>query len=175
MSSLLHPILAAWLATYMLHSTAIFAIVWLLHRRVGTRVNDFLWKATLLLPLLTTTARVLGPTGGPIRGTALEWTLPRLDAGVLPARGQARPEFVELPGFIGPSPDQSDEFALSLSATRPAGKDPRFAWAGALVFLVVLSAGFLLVARSWFQIHSRLRARRRVESGTVIEELTRLR
>ena len=88
---------AAWLLTYLIHSTVILGAVWLItsRRRVSDTVRDVLWKSALLGGLVTATAQTAGarePLAGQLR------LAPRTTGSVAPAmRIAVRTDFLDAP------------------------------------------------------------------------------
>ena len=76
--------IAGWLLTYLVHSTVIVGVVWLIgsRRRVSDTVREILWKSALLGGIVTATAQTVvarEPLGGQLR------LAPRTTGSVLPA------------------------------------------------------------------------------------------
>ena len=88
---------AAWLLTYLIHSTVILGAVWLItsRRRVSDTVRDVLWKSALLGGLVTATAQTAvarEPLAGQLR------LAPRTTGSVAPAmRIAVRTDFLDAP------------------------------------------------------------------------------
>ena len=97
------PLLGSWLLTYLLHSTLLLSLVWVVTRgqRPSAAMRDTLWKAGLIGGFATATLQVglgLRPLGGAL---ALEFA--RAPGGALPAAAQPAPADA-WQGLVPPQP-----------------------------------------------------------------------
>ena len=173
---------AAWMLTYLLHSTVLLGAAWLVARRLGGRrvaVQEALWRAALLGGLVTASLQVglgwrplgagwtidelAGTAGGAVSPTIAGEALSPLPESAVPAVGSlsAAPETIVPTGNGG-------------SATAPAPSGP--AWP--LVALAAWLAGALALglglAASYARLAHRLRGRRPVREGAIAALFGRL-
>ena len=65
-----HLVLAAWLATYLVHSTLLLGAAWLITKLLGSgreSIKEALWKCALIAPVLSASLQV-GLQVDPIAG-----------------------------------------------------------------------------------------------------------
>src|SRR6058998_660912 len=111
--------LLAWLLTYLIHSTVLLGVAWLVtrRRRLEPAASDLLWKVALLAGLLTGTiqsrldlsapAAVTLPAATPPRTAALgQPAAPATEDPVNPGTPGSRP------GSVGPTPSRAPELPL---------------------------------------------------------------
>jgi len=153
--------LLAWLLTYLIHSTALLGIAWLVTRRwrLEPAAADLLWKVALLAPLIT----------GSIQS--------RLEL--------ATPQAVRLPVAAAPQVLPSNEPAAPAApieqASQPSATPSPRPQAPSLAFLVVLLWAVIALASSLYYLArrlilvGRLADRRLVSDGPLAATLAELR
>ncbi len=179
---------AAWLATYALHSTILLGLAWLASRRLAGRsiqLEEAVWRAALLGALLTATLQTAGgwtPLAGSFRlptaaaAAALSPAAPAPVAFSAPAPGSARAASAPL-ARSSAAPDVA-RFTMPKPA-RPAarqGSGAPLRWpvlaAGAWAALALLLV--LRLAMSYAGLRRRLRSRAEISGGTIAHLLARL-
>jgi beta-lactamase regulating signal transducer with metallopeptidase domain len=179
---------AAWLATYALHSTILLGLAWLASRRLAGRsiqLEEAVWRAALLGALLTATLQTAGgwtPLAGSFR-------LPTGSAAA--ALSPAAPAPV---AFSAPAPDSASAASAPLARSSAAPDVARFTvtaparpaarqGSGVPLRWPALAAGtwaalaLLLVLRlamSYAGLRRRLRSRAEISGGTIAHLLARL-
>ncbi len=111
--------LLAWLLTYLIHSTVLLGVAWLVtrRRRLEPAASDLLWKVALLAGLLTGTVQSRLDLSAPAAVTLPAATLPRTAALGQPAApatedpvGPGTPG--SRPGSVGPTPSRAPSLPL---------------------------------------------------------------
>ncbi len=111
--------LLAWLLTYLIHSTVLLGVAWLVtrRRRLEPAASDLLWKVALLAGLLTGTIQSRLDLSAPAAVTLPAATLPRTAALGQPAApatedpvGPGTPG--SRPGSVGPTPSRAPSLPL---------------------------------------------------------------
>jgi beta-lactamase regulating signal transducer with metallopeptidase domain len=161
----------AWLLTYLLHSTLLLGLAWLVSKPLGrwsAAAEDAVWKVALVGALLTASLQ-LAAGWEPAAG---RWSLPGAPEGVtvaadlaVPVRGAA-PALLDnpRPAAMVPAPAAETSTLQAPSAT-------------ALALGLWTLVGCLLLAaygRSHLRLRGRLRNRPRVVGGTLLARLRRL-
>src|SRR3989442_1141034 len=111
--------LLAWLLTYLIHSTVLLGVAWLVtrRRRLEPAASDLLWKVALLAGLLTGTIQSRLDLSAPAAVTLPAATLPRTAARGQPA-APATDDPVNpgtpgsRPGSVGPTPSRAPSLPL---------------------------------------------------------------
>src|SRR6266566_4696383 len=157
--------LLAWLLTYLIHSTVLLGVAWLVtrRRRLEPASSDLLWKVALLAGLLTGTIQSSLDLSAPAAVTLPAATLPRTAALGQPA---------------APPFDAVGDPAAQPPARRPAGPSPSRAPSLPLVVVLLWAAialGWSLhyVARRLILV-GRLADRRAVSDGPLAATLAEL-
>src|SRR6266699_2581067 len=157
--------LLAWLLTYLIHSTVLLGVAWLVtrRRRLEPAASDLLWKVALLAGLLTGTIQSRLDLSAPAAVTLPAATLPRTAALGQPA---------------APAFDAVGDPAAQPPARRPAGPSPSRAPSLPLVVVLLWAAialGWSLhyVARRLILV-GRLADRRTVSDGPLAATLAEL-
>lgn len=182
MPVLLH--VAAWLLTYLLHSTLLLGGTWLLVRLrpLSHAAQDLLWKTALVGGLVTASAQSLG-VGGVVRPAVA--VLPAAPApaplaAAMPSGAHARPlTGVRAPQTAAPPPSHASAPAivaldLAAAAAGAPGSAPGRAWwlaAFGAAWLVAAAFGVLRLAVVRWRLHRRLAPRSRILHGSLRELL----
>src|SRR5438094_922297 len=119
MSASLASSLLAWLLTYLIHSSVLLGVAWLVtrRRRLEPAASDLLWKVALLAGLLTGTIQSRLDLSAPAAVTLPAATLPRTAARGQPA-APATDDPVNpgtpgsRPGSVGPTPSRAPSLPL---------------------------------------------------------------
>jgi HEAT repeat protein/beta-lactamase regulating signal transducer with metallopeptidase domain len=157
--------LLAWLLTYLIHSTALLGIAWLVTRgrRLEPAASDLLWKVALLAPLVTGTiqSRLELSTPAAVRLPPPVATVPQTDpvSGPAAAADQAPLTPGLRPGSVNPEPSRLPSLPLV---------------AVALWGMIALASSLYYVARRLILI-GRLADRRAVSDGPLAATLAELR
>ena len=155
--------LLAWLLTYLIHSTALLGIAWLVTRgrRLEPAAADLLWKVALLAPLITGTIQSRFELATPAAVRLPVATVPQSD----PVSGPAA---------------QTTEAPLT-PGSRPGSVNPTPASAQSLPLVLVLFWGIIALASSLYYVArrliliGRLADRRPVSDGPLAATLAELR
>lgn len=178
---------AGWLLTYLLHSTVLLGVAWLLDRSTGVgaqpRLRSWMWTAALIGGIVTATASSAGwsPSVLSVEVTEAEKAVLELSAAGTPARAESRPDRPEAagsgtdatPGDAGPaaslrSPHRSDVHS-PVAWLRASGHD----WPYLLVLTAVAVAAASLLGQGTrlAGFFLRLRDRTPVDSGPLHDAL----
>lgn len=127
----------SWAATYLVHSTALVAAVWLflkLHRKVGHAFREILWKTALVGGVLTASCQMLLIPGQRIGDLSFTLERPSASPAAAPEGGPqaliARDERSRAPSESIEGPSQDDQSELDaheiwvLTDAGPAGDPP---------------------------------------------------
>jgi len=156
--------LLAWLLTYLMHSTALLGLAWLVNRgrRLEPAASDLLWKVALLAPLVTGTIQ-----------SRLELSTPR--AVRLPVATAPQAPSVAEPS-IDPSNQSSTGTPSTTSTTSTTSTNgPSLPLVVVLLWgVVALASSLYYVARRLILI-GRLADRRTVSDGPLAATLAELR
>jgi len=138
--------LFAWLLTYLVHSTVLLGVAWLVtrHQRLEPAASDLLWKVALLASLVTGTIQARLRLSTPATVTLPVATLPQ----GAPANQPAAPT------DPGRKPGVSEITGASVNAETP-GSRPGSA-APSLPLVVVLLWGAIALASSLYYVARRL-------------------
>jgi len=153
--------LLAWLLTYLIHSTVLLGVAWLVTRRwrLEPAATDLLWKVALLAPLVTGTIQ-----------SRLELSTPaavRLPA-ALPQSAPANPP--------APPTDPGREPGVSGSpGSRPGLAGPSLSFVIVLLWAVIALASSLYYVARRLILVGRLADRRPVSDGPLAATLAELR
>ena len=131
----------AWLLTYLIHSTVLLGLVWLVtrRRRLEPAVSDLLWKVAILAGLVTGTIQSRLQLSPPAAMTLPVAALPAAPTVGQPAAPATEPAVD--PGTPG---------------SRPGSADPTLSRAASLPVLVVLLWGAIALASSLYYVARRL-------------------
>ncbi|HEV8263830.1 MAG TPA: HEAT repeat domain-containing protein [Gemmatimonadales bacterium] len=140
--------LLAWLLTYLIHSTVLLGVAWLVTRRLrlDPAASDVLWKVALLAPLITGTIQ-----------SRLELATPQ--AVRLPATQPATPDPGRQADVTDPGRQPGVEAAPGTPDTpglRPGSGNPTPSRAPSLPLVVVLLWGVIALASSLYYVARRL-------------------
>src|SRR6058998_3648543 len=157
--------LLAWLLTYLIHSTVLLGVAWLVtrRRRLEPAASDLLWKVALLAGLVTGTIQSRLELSTPAAVTLPVATLPQA----------ARPN--EPPGATGPGrkPGVSENTGASVTAPSPS-RAPSLPLVVVLVWgVIALGSSLHYVARRLILV-GRLTDRRTVSDGPLAATLAEL-
>ncbi len=133
----------AWLLTYLIHSTVLLGLVWLVtrRRRLEPAVSELLWKVAILAGLVTGTIQSRLQLSPPAAMTLPVAALPAAPTVGQPAAHATEPAVD--PGTPG---------------SRPGSADPTLSRAASLPVLVVLLWGAIALASSLYYVARRLAA-----------------
>src|SRR6266699_663768 len=170
MSTPLASSLFAWLLTYLIHSTALLGLAWLVTRRgrLEPAASDLLWKVALLASLVTGTIQSRLELSTPAAVTLPVATLPQAARPNQPA-GTTDP---------GRKPGVSEN--TGASGSRPGSVNPTPSRAPSLPVVVVLLWGAIALASSLYYfarrliLIGRLADRRAVSDGPLAATLAEL-
>src|SRR6184192_2083823 len=157
--------LLAWLLTYLIHSTVLLGVAWLVtrRRRLEPAASDLLWKVALLASLVTGTIQSRLELSTPAAVTLPVATLPQA----------ARPN--EPAGATGPGrkPGVSENTGASVTAPSPS-RAPSLPLVVVLVWgVIALGSSLHYVARRLILV-GRLTDRRTVSDGPLAATLAEL-
>src|SRR2546421_2699058 len=163
--------LLAWLLTYLIHSTVLLGVAWLVtrRRRLEPAASDLLWKVALLAGLVTGTIQSRLELSTPAAVTLPAATLPQAAPLNQPA-GATDP---------GRKPRVSEN--TGASGSRPGSVNPTPSRAPSLPLVVVLLWGVIALASSLYYfarrliLIGRLADRRAVSDGPLAATLAELR
>ena len=172
---------AAWLLTYGIHSTLLFALAAAVSRFLPLPSREALWKTALVGGLLTATlqsALAWQPVGGSWSVEQVAASIPALDssswnpqaAAIAALAAQAPPAASPLPSPAGPA-----ELAAFVQDSAPA--EASAVWPGIAVafWILVGLLGSVALAISYRRFIGRLADRQEVTAGTAAELLEALR
>src|SRR6266699_3111514 len=162
--------LLAWLLTYLIHSTVLLGVAWLVTRRgrLEPAASDLLWKVALLASLVTGTIQSRLELSTPAAVTLPVATLPQAARPNQPA-GTTDP---------GRKPGVSEN--TGASGSRPGSVNPTPSRAPSLPVVVVLLWGAIALASSLYYfarrliLIGRLADRRAVSDGPLAATLAEL-
>ena len=168
MSTPLASTLLAWLLTYLIHSTVLLGVAWLVtrRRRLDPAASDLLWKVALVAALVTGTMQSRLELKAPVAATLPAATLPQ-PAPVNPPAGPTDPGrkpgvgTIPAPADPGRKPEVGAVAALSLVLV--------LLWAS-----IALGSSLYYVARRLILV-GRLADRRPVGDGPLAATLAELR
>lgn len=168
--------------TYLLHSTLIIGCVWILTLRTGARMRDWLWKAALVMPIVTTVGHGLSiqPMAAP------SWQLPItplfMDPGLRSSSlSEPEPESRVPEGsseraskgaLAGAAPLPVDPQAAPFNASPKSGPFPWIPLALALIAAALVAWTVILPS---IRLRRFLRGARVLPEGPAAAELARLR
>src|SRR3989441_331502 len=163
--------LLAWLLTYLIHSTVLLGVAWLVtrRRRLEPAASDLLWKVALLAGLVTGTIQSRLELSTPAAVTLPAATLPQAAPLNQPA-GATDP---------GRKPRVSEN--TGASGSRPGSVNPTPSRAPSLPLVVVLLWGVIALASTLYYfarrliLIGRLADRRAVSDGPLAATLAELR
>jgi HEAT repeat protein/beta-lactamase regulating signal transducer with metallopeptidase domain len=165
--------LLAWLLTYLIHSTALLGIAWIVTRtrRLEPGAADLLWKVALLAPLITGTiqSRLQLATPTAMRLPAVQPTRPA-DPGRQPGVSGATPTDSRIANPVSETP-----------GSRSGSENPTTSPTPALPLVVVLLWAVIALASSLYYVArrlilvGRLADRRAVSDGPLAGTLAELR
>src|SRR6266699_5053359 len=170
MSTPLASSLFAWLLTYLIHSTALLGLAWLVTRRgrLEPAASDLLWKVALLASLVTGTIQSRLELSTPAAVTLPVATLPQ-------AARPNQPAEATDPGRKAGASENT-----GASGSRPGSVNPTPSRAPSLPLVVVLSWGAIALASSLYYfarrliLIGRLADRRAVSDGPLAATLAEL-
>ena len=163
--------LLAWLLTYLIHSTVLLGIAWLVTRgrRLEPAASDLLWKVALLAPLITGTIQsrleLATPAAVRLPVASVPQVAPPVDPGTAetpglrPTAGTAGGSPLGRPGLTNPTPASGPSLPLVVVVL----------WG-----LVALASSLYYVARRLILV-GRLADRRAVNDGPLAATLAELR
>src|SRR6266568_7921618 len=162
--------LLAWLLTYLIHSTVLLGVAWLVtrRRRLEPAASDLLWKVALLASLVTGTIQSRLELSTPAAVTLPVATLPQAARPNQPA-GATDP---------GRKPGVSEN--TGASGSRPGSVNPTPSRAPSLPVVLVLFWGIIALASSLYYVArrliliGRLADRRAVSDGPLAATLAEL-
>ena len=165
MNAPLSSSLFAWLLTYLIHSTVLLGIAWLVTRqfRLEPAASDLLWKVALLAGLVTGTIQ-----------SRLELRTPA--AMTLPSAAVPRVAPVNVPSPATPAPEPSTGAIgeVRRSATTTSARLPSLALVVVLLWSVVALASSLFYVARRLILVGRLADRRPVPDGPLAATLAEL-
>src|SRR5256886_4668573 len=162
--------LLAWLLTYLIHSTVLLGVAWLVtrRRRLEPAASDLLWKVALLASLVTGTIQSRLELSTPAAVTLPVATLPQA----------ARPN--QPAGATDPGRKAGASENTGASGSRPGSVNPTPSRAPSLPVVVVLLWGAIALASSLYYfarrliLIGRLADRRAVSDGPLAATLAEL-
>lgn len=161
--------LAAWLATYALHSTLLLGVTLLVSRRLpGDAWRDLLWKAALFGGLLTASVQVgagYAPAAGRLALAEARATSPATSPAAEPAPAAHREDGA--PGVRSAEPPPP--------AGPPTLSRPNWVRAAVIVWAAGAALLLLRLAMQHVWLFRALRGRRRVDDGPLAAMLAELR
>src|SRR5437870_4629585 len=168
--------LLAWLLTYLIHSTVLLGVAWLVTRRgrLEPAASDLLWKVALLAGLVTGTIQSRLELSTPAAVTLPVATLPQAARPNQPAEATdpgRKPGVSEIPGTAA-NPETP--------GLRPGSANPTPSHAPSLPLVVVLLWGAIALASSLYYfarrliLIGRLADRRAVSDGPLAATLAEL-
>jgi len=164
--------LLAWLLTYLIHSTALLGIAWLVTRarRLEPGAADLLWKVALLAPLITGTIQSRLQLATPaMRLPAVQSTRPA-DPGRQPGVSGATPTDSRITNPVSETPD-----SRSGSENPTTSPTPALPLVAVLLWAVIALASSLYYVARRLILVGRLADRRAVSDGPLAATLAELR
>ncbi|HVH68390.1 MAG TPA: M56 family metallopeptidase [Gemmatimonadales bacterium] len=156
----------AWLLTYLIHSTVLLGLVWLVTRlrRIEPAVSELLWKVALVAGLVTGTVQARLQVSPPAALT--------LPAAALPTAGEVTVRSGESP--VGPGTEATSTGPHHPAPPSTALRTPSLALFAVLLWgLIALSSSLYYVARRLILV-GRLADRRPVTDGPLAATLADL-